>query len=417
MTGVRTASLPLLVCVLAALCGTAEARPRFTGHLEPTLTIEAAQNLILEPGEHEAAGSHLRCPEKSRCFAGTLEVGRRTYLPAGGKIRIVLSEKAGRAPLLYANLNRDGSLDTDEESAVRLASSEAGIWDVVMRFPADGAPGGHFAYLFRLMPSDAASRQRMLQVGHTAVVRGHVYIDGRSVLVVLPYDLARDRVELRNGYLGMDCDGDGTIDTSPVSSEYAYADDEEVVFRVGSRYVSAIRADRRQQQLVLQEHPPQDYRRLDLQRGATIPAVTFRRLDGVERGSLVAGTSYTLLFFWGLGCDAWLDDVPTLNEALRRFGSAGFSAVGVSDAADDDAIRSRMKDTGATWMQAAAVDGRPLYLRRFRVWASPTFVLVDGQGLIISRNLEGEAPLRGPGLLKTLELLLPPIGSDGGPGS
>jgi hypothetical protein len=409
MTGTRAVSPPLLLFLaLSAACASAASLQRLTGRLEPDF-VEPGWRLVLPAREAEAGGGPLACEKTAPCFGGTLRVGPRTYLRTGAEISILLSERTAQTPLLFADLNLDGRLDAGESAPMHPTSDARGSWEVVLHFRTGQAHAAPFAYLFRLMPPEAGAHERVLRVASdVAAIQGRVDIDGRSVLVVLPYDLADDRAELRTGYFGMDGNGDGVIDKSPVSPEYAYARDEEVVFRVGTRYFSVAKADRRHRRLVLQEHPPEDYQRIELQRGATIPPLDFRPLDSSERSPLIPGPSYTLLFFWGLGCGAWDSDVPTANEALQRFGRAGLSVVAISDAPDDDSIRKTVKDREALWTQAAAADGRALYVKRFRISATPTLILVDGHGRIISRNQPGEPPLRGPGLLRTLEQLFPP---------
>jgi len=187
-----------------------------------------------------------------------------------------------------------------------------------------------------------------------------------------------------------------------------------VVFRVGSHFLSVKAADRRSNLLLLQEHSPRDYARIELQLGATIPDFAFRDPAGTPRRLHDLRSKYTLLFFWGVGCGAWDRYVPTLNEALARFGGAGLSLLAISDASGDAAIRSRVAETGARWIQVAARDGKELYSKRFRVFQSPTLILIDGERRIVSRDQPGEMPLRDAGLLSTLSGLLgEPTGGKG----
>jgi len=405
MTTKRTTHLALLpLLAIGPFCESVAAFTQFEGRLRAPLEMSRLQEVTLVEDADPFPGSPSSCRDGGGCFAGTLELGRKTYLPMGATVPVVLVATADGAPSLFADLNLDGDIAPAERRDFAATSTASATWDVVLRFPSEKAPGGEFAHLVRLTPLESGSSPWVLRVAHRVTATGLVPVDGRSVLVRLPYDLVQDRVVLRRGYLGMDCDGDGEIDTSPVSREYTFARDETVIFRVGSRYVSPAVANRESGLLLLQEHPAAEYRWIELQRGATIPDFAFRDQKGAAHRLRELSPSYTLLILWGIGCPAWQSDVQTINEALDRF--AAFSVVGISDGADDNELRARLLDAGAEWTQAAAADGRQLYLGRFRVWASPTLVLIDGGGRIVSRNLAGEPPLRGLGLLNTLARLL-----------
>lgn len=57
------------------------------------------------------------------------------------------------------------------------------------------------------------------------------------------------------GWIGMDCNGDGTIDRGTSSPEFKFAKHEVVVFRMGEHYVSTQSVDVASGKIVLRSHP------------------------------------------------------------------------------------------------------------------------------------------------------------------
>jgi peroxiredoxin len=204
----------------------------------------------------------------------------------------------------------------------------------------------------------------------------------------------------------MDTNGDGLFDRAGLSPERAYARDEEMVFRIGRHYVSVESAELSSQQVVLRERSAADCTRIELTPGTQLPDFPFTDLAGRQHTLSEFRGKYVLISYWSTMCGWAVEEIPQLKQAYNSYYERGFEIVGLLD---DELDRARAFVAGEeiTWPNAVPDSTRDLVQRRFRFIQTPTLLLLDHQGRIISRGKNGELGLRGAALGKTFASLFP----------
>lgn len=106
--------------------------------------------------------------------------------------------------------------------------------------------------------------------------------------------------------------------------------------------------------------------------------------DYVGKGNVV------LIDFWASWCGPCVREMPELVELYGKYKSKGFEIVGVSLDNSADAWKDAIKRLNMTWPQMSDLkgwncEGAQLYA----VNSIPCTVLVNGEGVIIARNLRG----------------------------
>ncbi len=231
-------------------------------------------------------------------------------------------------------------------------------------------------------------------------------LDGGKILVQFQVNNENGKVSGRDGYLGMDADGNGKIDMSFVSSESAYAKNESVIFRVGEHYLSTKSLDSEKGIFVLQAHPASDYKRIELRLGAEIPNFDFTDFEGKARKVSEFRGKYLLMEFWGTWCGPCVAEVPNYKKAYEKYQSRGFEILGMDEDKEFDQVKKFISEQGITWTNATTASIKELIEQRFRITAFPTTILLDPKGKIISLGRKDQLPLRGEELLNTLEKLM-----------
>jgi hypothetical protein len=94
----------------------------------------------------------------------------------------------------------------------------------------------------------------------------------------------------------VDCNGDGKIDGNV---EQVFARGQEIIFRVGTRYVSTKSVDIKTGDVLIADHPASDYKRIECYVGATVPEFLFQDFDGRPHKISEYRGKYVLLQFWG----------------------------------------------------------------------------------------------------------------------
>jgi hypothetical protein len=125
------------------------------------------------------------------------------------------------------------------------------------------------------------------------------------VLAQYEFDPRSRKVNPTSGKLGVDCDGDGVIDMEPFSPEAAEAQNEAVVFRIGSIYISTKRADVEKNQIVMKDHKASDYKRIEIRIGGDVPDFEFTDFNGKKRRLSEFRGKHLLIDFWGMWCPPW----------------------------------------------------------------------------------------------------------------
>ena len=97
--------------------------------------------------------------------------------------------------------------------------------------------------------------------------------------------------------------------------------------------------------------------------------------------------NYVLVVFWATWCAPCIQIVPHHRELYAKYRSRGFEIVGVSLDSDHDAWVSAIRDLNMIWTQMRGGQVFDLYA----LTGIPASVLLDREGIIIARNLRGEA--------------------------
>lgn len=369
--------------------------PALTGRLDPGVHTHQRWQLELRAN---TADSPL---PKGRRWIGTIEIPPLVFLREGGHAEVVLAETT-EGQRLFADPDRDGVVAPSEEVPPLPRALGSG-W--VITFPFAGERPGKWLLLATFRETARGGPPTLL-LDPSPYLTGHVAVSGREILVRMPFDLNTLNAEPRDGYLGIDADGNGSIADDTFSAEATYAMNEEVVLRVLDRYVSIAGADVNSGTIRLAEHPASDYEKMELTVGAVAPDFSFRTLDGkAQRLSDFTG-EYVLLFVWDTGCYFAGEEVGSVRQAVETFGTTGFVALGFSDDEDMDKARVFIREHQMTWPQVVGPEAAAFIHRRIRVVGLPTVVLLDGERRVVSRNYEGELPIRGAALSATLGRLI-----------
>lgn len=107
---------------------------------------------------------------------------------------------------------------------------------------------------------------------------------------------------------------------------------------------------------------------------------------------------YVLIDYWASWCLPCIAEIPYLIEAYNRFHNKGFEIISVTLDENESNFKSFIKDRNIQWIQY--FDGKGFkgnLIKDYGVTSIPTLYLLDPQGKVIFKNLNGET------LVKVLE--------------
>jgi thiol-disulfide isomerase/thioredoxin len=142
-------------------------------------------------------------------------------------------------------------------------------------------------------------------------------------------------------------------------------------------------------------------------RGDQVADFTFRDFSGRPHHLSEFAGRYVLLDFWATWCPPCLKEIPTLQEARRRFQSRGLVIIGMNS--DKQLARAQQFVGGhhIPWLQSSPESTRQVLRHVLKIRWYPSLILLGPQGTILAVSLDEKPPLYGDSLLKTLDRTLP----------
>ena len=334
-----------------------------------------------------------------------------------GSLLALLVEVEDEDPLLFVDQNDDNMISASEKFTMENPKNPY-LWEATVTIP---LKGGFFTsssifveYFQRIKTAKMTNDDRLIRQTTEVLARGTVDVNGKKVAV--QYALVeKKKVNPREGWQGVDANGDGKVDMDNLSPEAAKADNEVVIFRVGDMFVSTKKADVDKNQIVLRQHEAKEYKRLELYTGKEFPDFTFSDFDGKKHKFSEFRGKYVLLDIWGFWCPPCRKELPYIREAQKRFGSRNLEVIGLNTDADYtiDSMKKSLRDNGMIWTQAKFDSVMEFLKVGLRVNSFPTTFLIapDGKILSMSRHERKEPDLRGADLLDSLDEVLPREGT------
>jgi thiol-disulfide isomerase/thioredoxin len=104
------------------------------------------------------------------------------------------------------------------------------------------------------------------------------------------------------------------------------------------------------------------------------------------------GENYLLVDFWASWCSPCREENPNLVAVYNDYKDKGFDILGISLDRDEDAWKKAIRDDNLTWHHVSDLlywENRAAKIYGIR--SIPANVLIDPNGIIIAKNLRGEA--------------------------
>ncbi|MDR1810554.1 MAG: AhpC/TSA family protein [Prevotella sp.] len=114
--------------------------------------------------------------------------------------------------------------------------------------------------------------------------------------------------------------------------------------------------------------------------------------SGIALSDYAGKGNVVLLDFWASWCGPCRQEMPSVVAAYKKYKSKGFEIVGVSLDQDSAAWVNAIETLGITWPQLSDLKAWDSALSAaYGVNAIPHTVLIDGDGIIIAKDLHGKA--------------------------
>jgi thiol-disulfide isomerase/thioredoxin len=130
--------------------------------------------------------------------------------------------------------------------------------------------------------------------------------------------------------------------------------------------------------------------------GVKAPDFSVKTLAGEPYTKATMDGHPTLLVFWAPWCKVCQRELPVLREYYQREKPAQLRVLSIGFADTRQRVDEFVKAQEATFVFPTAYDEDNRMAREYRINATPTFVLVDAQGLVVMIH-------RGAGLLGNVQ--------------
>jgi thiol-disulfide isomerase/thioredoxin len=126
--------------------------------------------------------------------------------------------------------------------------------------------------------------------------------------------------------------------------------------------------------------------------GAKFPGFEETDLAGQPLSLKAYQGKVVLVDFWATWCGPCVSELPNVLAAYKKYHDKGFDIVGISLDQDKEKLTSFMKERGMSWAQYFDGKGWDNKLAvKYGVDSIPSTFLLDGDGMIIARDLRGPA--------------------------
>lgn len=128
---------------------------------------------------------------------------------------------------------------------------------------------------------------------------------------------------------------------------------------------------------------------LAIQIGKEAPNFTLTDIEGNEVSLKDFNGKYVFLDFWASWCRPCREESPNMVKAYQQYGGDDFEIVGVSLDKTKEPWLKAVEEDNITWVQLHDPEGD--VANEYGVQSIPFSLLLDKEGVIIEKNLRGEA--------------------------
>ncbi len=135
-------------------------------------------------------------------------------------------------------------------------------------------------------------------------------------------------------------------------------------------------------------------KKMQLAVGKNMPDITMNTPEGtpLSLGEVVAKNKYTLVDFWASWCGPCRQEMPHVVKAYAAYRAKGFEVLGVSLDENAEDWKKAIKDLGMAWPQMSDLKGwKSAASEVYAIRSIPSTFLVDQNGVIVARDLRGDA--------------------------
>lgn len=94
---------------------------------------------------------------------------------------------------------------------------------------------------------------------------------------------------------------------------------------------------------------------------------------------------YILLDFWGTWCKPCLASTPALKKINEKYQNENFQLISIARDESENEVKSYLKNEKISWINLFDASSNPKICNNYAIYAFPTFVLIDPNGIIIER--------------------------------